>query len=132
MLKKLSGFNLGEFFAIKVAPELPLKFLQMHPSISRKKLISPFFRIWIRIRMCRLLPIAITFFFTCLKHTLNVDGFGLFFASQIPIKEFGTRYCIRRNYVCTFSSHLKVDVNPSKIHKVNFDLAAIHVKDTSK
>ena len=38
MLKKLSGFNLGEFFAIKVALELPQKFPQIHPSISRKKL----------------------------------------------------------------------------------------------
>ena len=27
MLKKLSGFNLGEFFAFKVAPELPQKFV---------------------------------------------------------------------------------------------------------
>ena len=36
MLKKLSGFNLGHFFAFKVAPELLLKSSQIHSLISRK------------------------------------------------------------------------------------------------
>ena len=37
MLKKLSGFNFGKFFAIKVAPEFPKKSQKNCPLIWRKK-----------------------------------------------------------------------------------------------